>query len=431
MLGRLLLRPLARVRDRLRGRHRVSASTRDALAVARAARAQCPGDRRFVALQLRSFDRGGLEEVVLTLASGLRDHDGLLPVVFDVAGQGGHLAALASAAGILTIPLHDDPELLEAVLDQLQPAVVNLHYDVFGAAIYRRRGIPVVYTIHNTYVWATPEFITERRPVYAGVDRFIAVSPAVADFFATRFGVPRERIDVIANGLALANLQHSQPMPRSDLGIAPATTLFVNVASFNWNKFQVLLLAAMARLRTIGAGAHLLLVGNVHDQACHEFVQAEIDRLALRDHVTVLDYVPKDRVMGLLQTADCFVLPSLLEGCSMAALEAAWAGLPLILSDVGAARLLVRDGDVGHVIPNACPDLQQLTTHAIVEEFNRGRRMPNLDALVAAMSDLVMHRAAWRARAASGRQRIESEFGAEVMCQRYAALFDTAMRTRS
>lgn len=418
MIGRLRQRPSSPRPDPA-----PMAATRRALG---AAAAHADPQRRFVALQLREFDKGGLEEVVLTLARHLPSE--FAPVVLDTSGKGGHLAEVAAAEGIAVVPLHDDPAALGAVLDSLDIAVASLHYDTFGAEVYRRRGIPVVYTIHNTYIWATPEFRSARQAAYACVDRFVAVSDAVADFFAARIGVPRHEVEVIPNGLALDALARETPVARSELGLAPQTTVFLNVASFNWNKFHVLMLAAMERLRAAGADAHLLLLGNVHDVGCHEFVAAEIERRSLQSCVTMLEYVAKDRVVGLMRMADCFLLPSLIEGCSMAALEAHWAGMPLILSDVGAASMLLGDGEAGILVPNACPDLQQLTPEDVVTRYNRGLTMPNLDAVVAAMAAICADRDGWRRRAGIGRQRVEAEFSAAKMCQRYGRLFEDLVR---
>jgi glycosyltransferase involved in cell wall biosynthesis len=107
----------------------------------------------------------------------------------------------------------------------------------------------------------------------------------------------------------------------------------------------------------------------------------------------------------------------------MAALEAHWAGMPMILSDVGAARMLLGDGQAGLLVPNACPDLQRLTPTDVVDKYNRGLCMPNLDALVEAMAQISADPAGWRQRAAVGRSRVEAQYSSAVMSQHYAELF--------
>ena len=57
---------------------------------------------------------------------------------------------------------------------------------------------------------------------------------------------------------------------------------------------------------------------------------------------------------------DCFVLTSDYEGWGMVIIEAATAGLPIIMTDVGCAGELIVDGESGLVVPPQ--DVPALTT---------------------------------------------------------------------
>ena len=67
------------------------------------------------------------------------------------------------------------------------------------------------------------------------------------------------------------------------------------------------------------------------------------------ENVQLLGAMPHDRVLEKLEGADVFFFPSHSEGCSVALLEAAARGLPMIATDVGANRDIV--GEAGVVVP--------------------------------------------------------------------------------
>jgi glycosyltransferase involved in cell wall biosynthesis len=59
----------------------------------------------------------------------------------------------------------------------------------------------------------------------------------------------------------------------------------------------------------------------------------------------------RDDVPGLLSDADVFVLASRSEGLPLSVIEAMAAGLPVVASDVGGLRELVRDAETGVLVP--------------------------------------------------------------------------------
>lgn len=69
------------------------------------------------------------------------------------------------------------------------------------------------------------------------------------------------------------------------------------------------------------------------------------------DSVTFTGAVLHQDVPALLQKSDVFVFPSLGEGLSLATLEAAACGLPLIVSENSGVNDLIEDGKNGFVIP--------------------------------------------------------------------------------
>lgn len=107
-------------------------------------------------------------------------------------------------------------------------------------------------------------------------------------------------------------------------------------------------LQALAALVPQFPHAMLHVVGN----GPHEDVLTrEVERLGLSGHVVFHGY-QTGHLLGLFYLeCDAFLLTSDYEGWGMVIIEAATAGLPVIMTDVGCAGELIRDGESGLVVP--------------------------------------------------------------------------------
>ena len=79
-------------------------------------------------------------------------------------------------------------------------------------------------------------------------------------------------------------------------------------------------------------------------------LQAHAARCGLADRVTMTG--ERSDVRALLPALDIFALPSRSEGMSIALIEAASAGLPIIATRVGGNTTLVRDEETGLLVPS-------------------------------------------------------------------------------
>ena len=98
----------------------------------------------------------------------------------------------------------------------------------------------------------------------------------------------------------------------------------------------------------------LILIGDGPQRARLETV---IDRLRLRDTVTLTGAIPRAAVISELQQATVFALPVRTrlaglhpEGLGLAALEAAACGLPVIIGESGGTAETVRNGETGYLL---------------------------------------------------------------------------------
>jgi glycosyltransferase involved in cell wall biosynthesis len=109
------------------------------------------------------------------------------------------------------------------------------------------------------------------------------------------------------------------------------------------------LLSALTKLDT-ETFAGLVIVGDGPDR---ERVEAVLAGSSLERRVRLLG--ESDDVPGLLSDADVFVLASRSEGLPLSVIEAMAAGLPVVASDVGGLRELVRDAETGVLVPPGDP----------------------------------------------------------------------------
>ncbi len=114
------------------------------------------------------------------------------------------------------------------------------------------------------------------------------------------------------------------------------------------------LLDAVARLRSTGRAARLLIVGGDADEPKSEHevsLRERIERLDLASSVCFVGPQPQSVLPLYYAAADVTVLPSYYESFGMVALEAMACGSPVIASRVGGLVTTVRDGVTGFLIP--------------------------------------------------------------------------------
>jgi glycosyltransferase involved in cell wall biosynthesis len=92
--------------------------------------------------------------------------------------------------------------------------------------------------------------------------------------------------------------------------------------------------------------ACLLLVG---EGPLREELEARAADLGIAGRVRFMGF--RDDVPRILGALDCFALPSLSEGLSIATIEAMAAGLPVVVTASGGPRDLVEHGGTGLVVP--------------------------------------------------------------------------------
>ena len=264
---------------------------------------------------------------------------------------------------VYTIPTPKARNVLMRSLKQLRPDLVHASLtlsflDFLLPEICEELNIPLVATFH-------PPFDGKRRnlksgtqlftyqlyaPFLAHYDRVIVFSQLQRNFLV-RLGVPIEKLAVIPNGVDVDKYSPGT----SNLKLRWNTKrLFVYQGRISAEKNVEALLKAWKQ-SDLGDSCKLLIVGNGALSASLMPFYGEEDGIIWWGFEA-----DEKRRIEILQAADVFILPSLLEGLSLSLLEAMSCGVACVATDAGADGEVLEDG--AGVVLNTHRVMSQLRT---------------------------------------------------------------------
>lgn len=374
---------------------------------------------RVIALQVASLGSGGLERVVFDLAIGLKAR-GEAVIAICVLG-GGAFAEDLRQRGIPVHEVNRDVATYEALLRENGVTDLFAHHSYFGYERAASLGVRLYDVVHNYYFWHRNSGNMIRRVAELST-RLIYVSAAVRAFHERLFGVPPGKGVVINNPVHLDGLIVPEKTQLQRLREKSADTIFLNVAQAFPSKAQPAMITAFARAHRKNRNMRLQIAGApVKDEAARA-VHARIEAEGVGSAVELLGHCNRRKMSRLYAEAHAFVLPSLYEGYSVSAIEAATYSLPLILTNVGGAEDLISRSGCGILLPPATEDLSKLDP-AEVERLGLERENAATASLEKAFADVAGDRAQWTARALAAHYDIRS---LDEMIDAYAATMPAA-----
>jgi glycosyltransferase involved in cell wall biosynthesis len=152
------------------------------------------------------------------------------------------------------------------------------------------------------------------------------------------FGLAADRVHVVgeASDPIFRRLDETQFTPRlKALGLDEHLRAIVYVGGFSPHKNLETLVNAFAKVSSQPSFADvtLVLVGEHQKEVFHSYagaIKRQIEELGLARRVVFTGYLPDDELVVLLNRATVLVLPSLIEGFGLPAVEAAACGCPVI-----------------------------------------------------------------------------------------------------
>ncbi len=167
---------------------------------------------------------------------------------------------------------------------------------------------------------------------------FGTISEYSRDGIAGHFHIPAEKIHVVngASDPQFQVLKNPDMPPRiQKLGIFAFEKIILYVGGFGPHKNLHMLVDSFANLLSQSKikNACLVMVGEYKQEAFHSSCQAlmqQIDESGLSDYVIFTGYLPDEELVVLLNKSTVLVLPSIIEGLGLPAVEAAACGCPVI-----------------------------------------------------------------------------------------------------
>ena len=197
----------------------------------------------------------------------------------------------------------------------------------------------------------------------------VAVSEGVAESlhtYAPWFTYPY--VHIIKNGIEPFEIDSSDKVYRAQLGYSDTHFVIGMVGRFEWVKNYPLLLTAFALLYDENPDARLLLIGVGSQES---ILRTRVYDLGIYDRVT---FVVGQDAKKYYELFDCFVMPSLKEGISIALLEAMSHTIPpIVMASTAGKHDVVVDEDNGLLVYNNDP--QELASVICVLLHNQSLRI--------------------------------------------------------
>jgi len=161
--------------------------------------------------------------------------------------------------------------------------------------------------------------------------RNIAVSKAVLESFSNYPASYVEKMTVVYNGIPYRQATMSVSEAKKKYNIPGDARVIVTTGRLSYQKNHEVLLHAISKLPRI----HLAIAGGGE---LEKEIKELLNRLGLQKRVTLVGEILPEEIPDFLQTGELFVFPSRFEAFGFSVMEAAFAGMPLLVSDIPALR---------------------------------------------------------------------------------------------
>jgi len=275
---------------------------------------------------------------------------------------------------------------IEAIIRKHGPFdIVHGHSSKAGALARIRLPVSGVRRIYTPHAFRTmdPTLGKSGRMIYGLIegllgrylsDAVICVSEDEHRHAREVLKIPDRLLATVINGAATPPSGNRDAV-RARLGLRPESFAFGFVGRLSPQKAPERLIEAFRRIATERPDAELAIIGFGE---LEEDVKIQILEAHLSDRIHLSAEVPGSEAM---QAFDALVMPSRYEAMSYVMLEAAAAGLPMVLSGVGGASTVVENGINGLIVPNSDDPTELAEAMRTISSAERGRAMKTAAAL--------------------------------------------------
>lgn len=290
--------------------------------------------------------RGGAERLLVDLAANINRNKFDVSVISLI--RGGPLAEILEDQGIEVAVFSKKTKLGLGLLWQVykylknkKPQIVHTH--LFGADAWGRlaailAGVPVIIsTEHNINLSESWLKRLIKKFLSLFTDKIIAVSEGVKEYSIQKDKISSKKIEVIYNGIDLEKFSF-RGARKIDLNNIRAGV----IARLSEQKGHLYLIRATPDIAKKYPSFSLKIIGRGE---LGERLKKEVRRLKLEKQVEF--WGERNDIAEILKELDLFILPSLWEGLGIAVLEAQAVGVPVLVSNAGGLKEIVKDRENG------------------------------------------------------------------------------------
>jgi glycosyltransferase involved in cell wall biosynthesis len=298
------------------------------------------GAEHFVTSLAQELDRLGVPVVILTVRDD-GESLGNIPVL------SAHRRSRYDLAFLLR---------MVKLIKTCRPAVVHTHGyhgKLWGRLAARLAGIrTIVHTEHNSDFRTCFCQRALNLALHHSTHAVVTFTETLAKRLVAEDRVPKDRIVVIPNGVPQPMRKLRWPIPRIEPPIQEGAKLILHVGRLMKVKNQQLAIRAFRDLSDMRPTQRfcLLLVGAGEDEAELRELAAS---LGIADRVRFLGY--RDDVDNLMRRCNVLLITSLNEAMPLTALEAMYAGIPIVSAPWKGAHELLEFGKLGRITANYDP----------------------------------------------------------------------------
>lgn len=312
-------------------------------------------DRPIRVLHVRTVNGtgGGPDKTVFKSCHYLTTNDHIAEAFYmiDRRNDTGTLKVMADDLGVRLHAAYENGPVCLKTVRRLDRVLDAGRYDIVHTHEYKSLAISRLMRARHSYKIVASAHgyngTTRRENMYYALDRVMlryvdaAITPTREMYDRLRrFGLGRDRLHIIPNGIDVAD----RITPKRTASTGTTHLLFLGRLSIE--KDPANLLRATAAMLKDDFDVKLTIAGDGPERDALGRLSTQ---LGLNGRVQMLGLVSD--VMPLLARADILVLPSRTECMPNALLEAMSAGVPVVATNVGGVRELIRNGIDGLLCP--------------------------------------------------------------------------------
>jgi D-inositol-3-phosphate glycosyltransferase len=198
--------------------------------------------------------------------------------------------------------------------------------------------------------------IATEKKLARACQRILAPTEREKDNLITYYNAPPEKIGVAPCGV---NLDLFQPMDRAaarqSLGFDDHESIVLYVGRFDPIKGIDRLLEAVTHLQDHRRLRLVIIGGDGPDTPEYQNLQRMTRKSGIQNRVTFVGRIEQKHLPPYYSAADVLVVPSYYESFGLVGLESLACGTPVVATEVGAMRSILRDGETGQIVAHANP----------------------------------------------------------------------------